>query len=389
MQSLQRVGPHALGVGHQVVAFDDVQRGQRGGGGDGVLLMRVVAQREGTGHVEFIPRQAGRQRQHATAQRLAQHHDVGRRAVVFGGEEAAGLAQAGGNLVEDQQRAVRMAGLAHGLPVARGRDVGHGARGLGHHRGHVAFAFQHITHHRSASQAALVQVRLPLRVDRVAVGAAVAAEGGHVLAARQQRPQPARAEQRLAAHAAGAEAGTVERIPEAQRLEAARGGACKLERELQRVTSTGGEQHPAGLAGQRPKTLVQPFGQLHRTFGREAARREAQGVQLDLDGGDDVRMPMSDVVHVVAMEVHVAPAGQVLDEQAFGLGDGRQAGRGHRLVQEGRAVARQQRAAGLVQVFTLPGGAQGRAVDVALALRGVEAHATLKPPSTGRMAPVT
>jgi hypothetical protein len=80
--------------------------------------------------------------------------------------------------------------------------------------------------------------------------------------------------------------------------------------------------------------------------GRKAPRREAQGVELRLDGADDVRVAMADVVHVVAVEVHVAPPGQVLDEQALGLGDGRQAGRRHRLVQEGRTVARQQRAAG-------------------------------------------
>ena len=35
------------------------------------------------------------------------------------------------------------------------------------------------------------------------------------------------------------------------------------------------------------------------------------------------------------------------------------------------------------------GRAQRRAVDVAFALRRLRAHATLKPPSTGTMAPVT
>ena len=118
-----------------------------------------------------------------------------------------------------------------------------------------------------------------------------------------------------------------------------------------------------------PELRRQRLGELDRALAGEAARREAQLVELGLDGGDHVRMRVADVVHVVAVEVHVAAAGHVLDVRALGLADRRQAGRRHRLVQEGGAVARQQCAARLVEVLALPGRAARRVVDVAFALR--------------------
>jgi hypothetical protein len=56
-----------------------------------------------------------------------------------------------------------------------------------------------------------------------------------MLAARQQGPDAAAAEQGLAADAARAKAGAVERVPEAQGLEAAGGGARELDRHLDGV----------------------------------------------------------------------------------------------------------------------------------------------------------
>ena len=247
VQALERVRADARGVLDQVFALDHLERRQRRGGGDRVLLVRVVAERVVAGDVEVVARDAGGDRQHAAAERLAEHHDVGRGAVVLGGEEAAGLAQAGRDLVEDQQRAVRVAGLAHRLPVARRRDVRHGARRLGDHRGHVAFALEHVAHHRARRRAGTAsRSRLAVGVDRVAVGAAVAAERRDVLAARQQRADGAPvAEERLAADARRAEARAVERVPEAQRLEAAGGDARELDRDLDRVAAAGREQHAA------------------------------------------------------------------------------------------------------------------------------------------------
>ena len=87
--------------------------------------MRVVAERVFARNIEVGARDARSDRQHAAAQRLAEHHNVGRHAVVLGREEAPGLAKASGDLVEDQQRAVGIAGFAHGLPVTTRRDEWH------------------------------------------------------------------------------------------------------------------------------------------------------------------------------------------------------------------------------------------------------------------------
>jgi hypothetical protein len=73
------------------------------------------------------------------------------------------------------------------------------------------------------------------------------------------------------------------------------------------------------------------------------------------------------------MEIHVAPAGHVLDPDALGAPDGVQAGRRDGLVQEGRAVARQQLARVRVEVLALPLHAPGAMVDVAFALARVDA----------------
>jgi hypothetical protein len=55
------------------------------------------------------------------------------------------------------------------------------------------------------------------------------------------------------------------------------------------------------------------------------------------------------------MEIHVAPAGHVLDPDALGAPDGVQAGRRDGLVQEGGAVSRQQLTRVRVEVLALPG----------------------------------
>jgi hypothetical protein len=45
-------------------------------------------------------------------------------------------------------------------------------------------------------------------------------------------------------------------------------------------------------------------------------------------------MAIADVVHVVAVEIHIAAPGHVLDVDALGLGNGVEAGRRDRLAQE-------------------------------------------------------
>ena len=79
-------------------------------------------------------------------------------------------------------------------------------------------------------------------------------------------------------------------------------------------------------------------------------------------------MAVADVMHVVAVEIHVAAAGRILDPDALGLGDGVEAGRRHRLAQEIALVLGEQRRASRVERSRLPGARGGREVGVALGL---------------------
>ena len=199
-----------------------------------------------------------------------------------------------------------------------------------------------------------------------------------MLGARQQRAdRAATAEQRLAADAGGAKAGAVKRIPEAQRLEAPGRHARQLDRHFNRVRAAGREQQLAGVAGQRLEARTERFGQFDRTVAGKTTRRKAQRVELLFDGDKHMRVRVAHVGHVVAVEIHVAPARHVLDPDALGLGDGTQTRRRDRLVQKGGAVARQQGARCVVQMPGLPLAAPWRAIDVALALRrsGLGTHA--------------
>src|SRR5258706_9916660 len=55
-------------------------------------------------------------------------------------------------------------------------------------------------------------------------------------------------------------------------------------------------------------------------------------------------MAVADMMHVVAMKIHVAPAGHILDENALSPTDAAQARRRHGLMQERLCVAIEQRA---------------------------------------------
>ena len=65
--------------------------------------MGVVADGEIARHVEVRPGDHCGDRQDAAAQRLAHDQHVGHHAIMLGGEHTAGLAEAGGDFIEDQQ----------------------------------------------------------------------------------------------------------------------------------------------------------------------------------------------------------------------------------------------------------------------------------------------
>jgi hypothetical protein len=86
---------------------------------------------------------------------------------------------------------------------------------------------------------------------------------------------------------------------------------------------------------------------------------------------------VADVVDVVAVEVHVAAAGQVLDPDPLRAPDRREAGRGERLVEEVAGVLVQERASRGVEVAPRPGRPLRRAIAVAVGGRGLRPRGAL------------
>ena len=300
-----------------------------------VLLVRVVAERPLRADVELRPRQHGRDRQDAAAQRLAEHENVGRHAVVLAGEHRAGLAEPGRDLVEHEQRAVAVAGGAHARPEAGRRQVGHGADRLGDERGDVALALQHVLDHAARRP----RPRLPRSTCRR--GSACCRRARH---APRRRPAALPGPERNSASPDSAPAPMPAPWKASQndsvlsRPVAARAilTATSMASEPPVVNST-----LAGLNGEMSRELAR---QRHGRRVGVAARREGQRLHLLGDGLLQARMAVADVMHVVAVEIHVAPAGHVLDPDALGLGNGVEARRRHRLAQEVARVLGQQRA---------------------------------------------
>ena len=157
----------------------------------------------------------------------------------------------------------------------------------------------------------------------------------------------------------------MERIPERQRLEAPRRRPRDLHGHLDGVRAAGREQH---LGRPERREVRQLARQRDGRLAGVAARRERQRVHLLGDGPLQARMAVADVMHVVAVEIHVPPAGRILDEDALGLGDRIEARRRHRLAQEIALVLGQHRAGGAIERPPLPRRTPAGEVGVALGL---------------------
>ena len=94
-----------LGVGHQALVRDYVERRQRRGAGHGVAAVRATVGTRRERRQQRAATHDARQRQ-ARGDALGHDHDVGHSIGPLGGEEAAGAAVAGLDLVGDEQDAV-------------------------------------------------------------------------------------------------------------------------------------------------------------------------------------------------------------------------------------------------------------------------------------------
>jgi hypothetical protein len=96
-------------------------------------------------------------------------------------------------------------------------------------------------------------------------------------------------------------------------------GAGQLERHVDRRRAARCEQDLREVAG---RDLGELRGQRDRGLVGEAARCERQLVQLRGQRGNQSRMSMTEVMDAVAVKIHIAVAGEVLEPDAFGPSHG-------------------------------------------------------------------
>ena len=142
----------------------------------------------------------------------------------------------------------------------------------------------------------------------------------------------------------------MEGIPHGNRLVPAGGDACQLQRDADSLGASGAEERLLQGPG---RDLGQLFRQVDGDPVGVAPRAERQLVDLALDGGDHFRVAEADLVHVVAVEVHVASALGVFDVNPLAGAHGVQAWRREGLPQKVAGVLLQQGAGFGIQVFVL------------------------------------
>ena len=358
-QLRQRVVAKPGGMFHQLFVADHVQRRQAGGAADGILLVRVVAERGMRGHIERFTRQQGRDRKYATAQPLAQHQHVRHDVVMLAREHAPGATEADGNLVEDQQRAVLVAGGPDAFPIIRRRDERRAAHRLADDGGHVALLFQDIVNVVGTGEVA---------GGATFEGTAQRLGRRDMFATRQQRPD-ALAEHGFTAHRDRIQRGAVEGIPHRNKFEPAGGDARELEGHADGRGAARREQHAIQIAR---RDFPESFGQFDRRRTRVTAGAKAEFVKLLLDGRDDAGMREADLMHVVPVEVEITPAFDILNPRALRLRQHVEARRGEGLMQEVSPVGFEQRLRRRRNVFRGPGAAPGREVHIAFRAEVIE-----------------
>lgn len=347
------------GIGDEAFVVEDVEDGIGGGAGHGVLFVGVVAEGGVAGDVEVFPREEGGEGEDGAAEALPEDEHVGDDVVMLAGEEPAGAPEADGDLVEDEEGAMAVAGGADPAPVVRGRDEGGAADGLTDDGGDVAFLFEDVFDVVGALEGA---------GGATAEGALEGFGRGDVFATGEEGAD-ALAEDGLAADGDRVEGGAVEGVPHGDELEAAGGDAGELEGHADGGRAARGEEDAVEITR---GCLGEATGQGDGGVAGVAARAEAQGVELLADGVEDAGMAVSDLVDVVAVEVEDAAAFDVLDPGAVGMSDGIEAGGGQGLVEEDVGIPGELFAGGRGQVGLGEDPASGREVDVTFGAEGVE-----------------
>ena len=156
----------------QLLVLDHLEGRQRRGAADRALLVRVVAERAIGGDVEVAPRDQRGHRKHGATQTLAEDDHVRNDAVVLEREHPAGAPEADRHFVQDQERAVAVAGIAHDAVILGRRNLHVGAADrLDDHGADVLFLAEHVIEilgapgvaHAAAAEAARARDRRAAR----------------------------------------------------------------------------------------------------------------------------------------------------------------------------------------------------------------------------------
>mmetsp|Transcript_6064 Transcript_6064/g.24216 ORF Transcript_6064/g.24216 Transcript_6064/m.24216 type:complete len:373 (+) Transcript_6064:1199-2317(+) len=285
---------HAGGAGQQVAVGVGVQRGQAGGAGQRVgrvgVAVKELDQVLGPGHegvVDLLLREDRAHRHAAVGDALGHGHQVGRDAEGLRAERVAGAAEAGDDLIEDQQDAVLVADLAQPLQIALRRNQHAG--GAGHRLDDDGGDGRGVVQRHEALQVVGKLGAVLGHADRERIARRVMRVADVVHAGQQAAEHLA-----VGHHAADRDAAEVHAVvaalaadePGAARLAAhAVVGDGHLQGGLDRLGAGVGEEHavqPGRSDG------CQPFGQLEGLgVGHLEGRRKVQLGRLLLDGLHD------------------------------------------------------------------------------------------------------
>ena len=201
--------------------------------------MGIVTERAIARNIQPLARDQRRHREHPATETLADHHHVRNDAIALECEHRPGAAKADRNLVENEKRAMAVAGAAHRFVVPPGGhlDIGR-AHGLDHHRGNVFFLAQDVLDVLGATRVAGAAA---------AVHAMLRIAGRRVFGARQERPD-AGAKHRLAADRDRIQRRAVKRVPQRHGLVPPGRHARELERHADRFGASRSKQHLAEVA---------------------------------------------------------------------------------------------------------------------------------------------
>ena len=268
-------------------------------------------------------------RQRAVGEALGGGDEVGHHAEIVGGEGRAEAAEAGDDLVEDQQDAVLVADRAQALEVALRRHQHAG--GAGHRLDDAGRDGLGVVQRDEALEVVgeLGAVLGQAPREGVALGVMRVAQ---VVDARQQREDAAVVDDAAHRDAAEADAVIAALAPDQLGARALADGALVGERDLQGgVDGFGagaGEEHPveAGLRAAR-RDGGEALGEVEgRRMAHLERGREVEGGELALDRRGDALAPMPGI-HAPEAGGAVEDAAPVRGRVVHALGRGEQAGR--------------------------------------------------------------